>query len=199
MLRRLLIEVADRSAEDLLFVESAVNAAAGLELIWKREPDVALIDISLPDFTGLELLRRAAASGTPTKLIVFTASLDPRTVIAAIALGAHGYINKGAPGEAFEIIRRVAAGERAISRRAREAIFQLREPDTPMIIPGPDELELLRLLAAGAAIGDAAKALVVSERRAVKMLERAEEKLGTPGLSGTVSAAVTLGLVPGPR
>lgn len=195
LLRRLLIERADTPDSGIVILDTAEGGEAGLELIYTRDADLALIDISLPGMTGLEVLRRAAAARTETKLVMLTSSIDPRNITAAMSLGADGYIDKSDPKEMFEIIRRVGAGERLISARARTALFAGADPGKPIRVPGPDQLELLRLLAGGRKLREAARALVASEARCREMLAGAEDSLGTDGITQTVATAVSLGLV----
>lgn len=76
------------------------------------QPDVALIDLSMPGSGGIEVIRQLAVGCPHTRIVVLTASSDADELLAALKAGAHAYVLKGV--SAFELrdaVRRVAAGE----------------------------------------------------------------------------------------
>jgi DNA-binding NarL/FixJ family response regulator len=91
-------------------VGAAMSAAAGLALL-PRRPDVVLLDMRLPDMTGIELAQAIAASGTPAKTLLYSGHVDPRVAGQVLAAGMNGLIAKGSPlSEVVRAVRAVAAG-----------------------------------------------------------------------------------------
>ncbi len=90
------------------------EAATGSETIQKAldtQPDVVLLDLEMPDLDGVEVLRRLRQANSHAKALVFTAYDIDERILAAIQLGAQGYLLKGAPREqVFQAIRLGASG-----------------------------------------------------------------------------------------
>jgi two-component system response regulator AtoC len=96
----------------------AQSGSRGLELCRQHEPEVAVLDIRLPDISGLDVLRRMQREGYPTKVIMITAFQDMETTIEAMKCGAYDYIHK--PLDIDEV-------ERAVER-ALQVLQVDREP-----------------------------------------------------------------------
>ncbi len=92
-------------------VGEAEDGAAAVALTSQLEPDVVLMDIQMPAFSGIEATRRILAERPETKIIALTMFDDDNSVYAAVRAGARGYLLKGADQEDVErAIRTVAAG-----------------------------------------------------------------------------------------
>jgi DNA-binding NarL/FixJ family response regulator len=90
---------------------TAGTAEQALAAIKQTAPDVVLMDINLPDASGVEATRRAAQIAPGTAVLVVTMVDDDDTVFAALAAGARGYVLKGASaGEIAAALRTIAAG-----------------------------------------------------------------------------------------
>jgi len=85
------------------------DGAAAVELVIAEKPDFAILDLHMPEITGIEAVRRIRAAGVPTKLIILSISRDERLVKSALAAGADGYLLKDGPSrhllDAFGYIR----------------------------------------------------------------------------------------------
>jgi DNA-binding NarL/FixJ family response regulator len=85
------------------------DGAAAVELVIAERPDFAILDLHMPEITGIEAVRRIRAAGVPTKLIILSISRDERLVKSALAAGADGYLLKDGPSrhllDAFSYIR----------------------------------------------------------------------------------------------
>jgi DNA-binding response OmpR family regulator len=99
-----------------LVVESAGTVAAGLEAIERSRPDLLILDVSLPDGSGLDILRTAAKSEGRIPSIMLTARADEADRIVGLELGADDYVTK--PFSPREVIARVRALFRRIEERA---------------------------------------------------------------------------------
>ena len=78
----------------VVFVGEAGDGAAGVELIRSVDPDVALVDLSMPVLDGLGVLSRLRQSATRTKVLLVTTFDDEQAMLKATALGAHGFLLK---------------------------------------------------------------------------------------------------------
>ena len=115
-------------------VAVAATGAEGLEEVRRHQPDLVLVDIGLPDESGLVAGRRILEAFPNAKVVVLTALLSPATVREAVRIGFHGYLTKDAPVARFaSSIRAVVEGQVVFPRR-------LASSSRPS---GEDGLELL--------------------------------------------------------
>ena len=104
---------------DLDVVGEAADAVSAIALVGELEPDVALVDLSLPGMSGLELVRRLSREAPASRLLVLTVSEDEGDVEQAIVAGACGYLVKDTSIEAIVAAVHVAAqGDSVLSPRA---------------------------------------------------------------------------------
>ncbi len=102
-------------ADDIEVVGEAGTAAETLEMIKKERPDVLLLDISLPDRSGFDVLTEMRPLETAPLVVVLTWHTEPSYAARAIAAGAHGYLSKSVePAELLAAIRAVSRGEQVI-------------------------------------------------------------------------------------
>jgi two-component system response regulator AtoC len=101
-------EVSILESLEMLFSEkgytvyTAANAEEGLDLFWQCLPEIAFLDIRLPDANGLEVLSRLVSGGYPVKVVMITAYHDMETTIQAMKRGAFDYIHKPLDAEEVE-------------------------------------------------------------------------------------------------
>jgi two-component system, NarL family, nitrate/nitrite response regulator NarL len=92
-----------------------------IEAIRSLVPDIAILDISMPGLTGLDILAIANSENLPTRLVFFAASVDENQLVMASAAGAYGVILKDvAPGILVQSLQQVAAGHRLLPRLSSE-------------------------------------------------------------------------------
>ena len=109
-IRRGLIEALEEEPR-LRVVAEVGDGSAALERIQQLVPDVAILDIDMPELSGLEVARGIGDLGLPTAVILLTLHTGSDLLFAALDLGVRGYILKSsAVAEAVEGVRRVAAG-----------------------------------------------------------------------------------------
>jgi DNA-binding NarL/FixJ family response regulator len=105
------VRAALAGAEDLAVTGEAHDAETGVRLAAQLTPDVVLMDLNLPDATGVEATARILAACPATRVLMMTMSTDDDAVVAAMRAGARGYVVKGAGrADLLTAIRTVAAG-----------------------------------------------------------------------------------------
>jgi len=98
--------------DDIAIVGEATTAAEALELIARLQPHLALLDLQLPDVSGVDLCRKLQALAPELRLLVLTSYSEEATVIAALRNGAHGYVLKDVRMDDLLLAVRTVAGGR---------------------------------------------------------------------------------------
>ncbi len=174
--------------------EEALEAAA------RAQPNVVLMDISLPGQDGIEVTRQLARQLPGTAVVVLTMFADEATVKAAFAAGAVGYLVKDcSTAEILSALREAArAGP---GRRADCTRSFLRASTRAANRLGPDhsltqrEVEVLEALANGASTTQLARQLYVSPKTVKNHLNHIYSKLGAQSRTQAVAKALRLGIV----
>ncbi|MFN3337765.1 MAG: response regulator transcription factor, partial [Thermomicrobium sp.] len=109
---------------DIHVVGEAGTADEAVELTRELQPDVAVLDISMPG-NGLEALRRIAALGLPTRILILTVHAEERYLLPVLQAGGSGYVRKSSlHTDLVEAIRTVARGEVFIDQAAARTLLQ---------------------------------------------------------------------------
>jgi two-component system, NarL family, invasion response regulator UvrY len=127
-----------------------------------HQPDVVVLDLSMPGSGGLELIRRIIGQAPNASILVFSMHEDTSLVKRSIRLGARGYVTKGSAPEVLAVaIGEVAAGQLFLSADVASSIAFLRPAanDNPVEHLSARELEVLRLLVTGRPLPDIASTL----------------------------------------
>lgn len=172
-------------APGIVLVGEAGTAAAALELCARERPDVLLLDIRLPDGTGLEVCRQLRQRLPATRVLFLTSAGDGQTVDTAIRAGAHGYLLKEVDGRGLvDAIRVVAAGRSILDPQvtARVLARARREPSSTPAVTGlaalsGQERRVLALVSQGRTNKEAAAELNLSEKTVKNYLSSAFGKL----------------------
>ena len=168
-------------------VGEAADGAEALELAAELQPDLVLLDLSMPGLDGLAALPRLRAAAPRCEVVVLTASGTEENLLAAIRAGAAGYLLKSEPPERIvSFLRGVANGEAALSGEvARRLLDQLRSGGriggVPNDIAGAlsaREVEVLLLLDEHLSTDDIAKRLFISEHTVRSHVKSMLRKLG---------------------
>ena len=98
-------------------VGEAADGEQGLALLRRLQPDVALVDVHMPQLSGIELTDRVRKHKLATRVVILSAYDDEEIVRVAIDAGATGYVTKdSSPEEIVRAVVRAAAGERTLPR-----------------------------------------------------------------------------------
>lgn len=139
---------------DMEVVAEASDGKEAIHQIRKRRPDVAVIDISMPETDGLEVLQQLQPEYPELPILILTMHEEQQYVVRAIEAGARGYITKkSAPEQLVEAIRKVYTGSLYISEEAAEAlalrVAKGTSGQSPLDLLSTRELQVLRRLAMG--------------------------------------------------
>jgi DNA-binding NarL/FixJ family response regulator len=180
---------------DLEVVGEAATGVEALALVPRVRPDVALVDLRMPELDGVATIRALRARHPEVRVLVLTTFDTEQDVVSAIEAGATGYLLKDAPrAELFRAIRAAARGEAVLApAAATRLVGQLREPATPALTAR--ELQVLRLVAKGATNREVAARLHVSEATVKTHLVHAFGKLGVGDRTAAVALALERGLL----
>src|SRR5246127_3815114 len=178
-------------------IDEASDAKSGHRAYISKRPDVTVIDISLPDVSGFELMRRIRKDDPDARIIMFSMNDDPAFVVRAVEMGAQGYISKGDDPRLFvKAVRKVAAGEKFISPHLAEAVTFAGAAikASPATQVNARELEILRFLGRGDKIVEIASALGISYKTVANTTSLLKQKLGAQNHSDLVRLAVEMEL-----
>jgi len=167
-------------------VGSAGTAAEALALVRDEGPDVVLMDLNLPDTSGVEATKAILGFAPRTAVLVVTMVDDDDTVFAALSAGARGYVLKGAPAEEITAAISTAAAGGAVfgAGIAQRILAGARAPKGPAAAietPGgeltPREREILELIGTGASNAQIARTLGLSLKTVQNHVSRILDKL----------------------
>jgi DNA-binding NarL/FixJ family response regulator len=186
-----------QSATDIAVIGEAGEGHESLGLIKKEKPDVAILDISMPGLSGIEIVKEIEMLGLAAKVVFLTMHNDPLTAKKAMQSNALGYVLKD---DAFEdllyAIRTVALGKTFISPSISEKILKSGKPkETDKRILTEREQEVLRLIALGLTNKKIAEKLVISVKTVDTHRTRILQKLDAHTAADLVRYAIKIGLI----
>jgi len=192
-------------ANDIEVVAEADDGLQAQELILEYKPDVAVLDIQMPNATGIEVTRwvRANASETGVArigILILTAYNDDPYVIAVLQAGANGYVLKTAsPVEIIQAVRDVNEGKSAIQQAIAQKIVAFvtqQKNETPVEALTDREMEVLAALSKGMTNKAIATQLGISDRTVQGHIAHIFNKMSVSNRTEAVIRAVSLGWVP---
>jgi DNA-binding NarL/FixJ family response regulator len=184
-----------QDATDIAVTGSAGSGAEALALVQRERPDVVLLDLELPDRSGLDVILELKAALPEVRIVVFSAYGGEERVAAALSRGADSYVLKGTPSdELLETIRSAVTDRPRLG--ADVAAQLLRSLHTPRRLRiTPRESEVLSLLAEGLSNKAIATRLNVAERTVRFHVGEILERLGAESRSQAVAFAKQRGLL----
>lgn len=183
---------------DLKIVGEAENAAECYRLFKETAPDVVILDLTLPDMGGIELITRLVQRDPEARILAFSMHQDPLFASQALQAGALGYVTKTcAPEVLIKAVYQIAARQRVLSPDiASELALALFDGDaSPFRNLNPREFEILRLVLDGKDAEEIGKALHISRKTAQNIHYQIKAKLGVKSDIELMRLAMRLNLV----
>lgn len=170
---------------DFQVIGEAADGEAATSLAHKLQPDILLLDMSMPKKDGMEVLGELSGAGLPVRVVVLTAAICKADTLRALQLGARGVVFKSFPSSMlFEGIRKVMAGEYWIGQESVAGLIEAvgeyaRKAQSPACYGlTPREREIVVAVVAGYSNPEIAEKLSLSEQTVKHHLTHIFDKLG---------------------
>lgn len=179
-------------------VGTAAMVQAGLEIAAASEPDIVLLDINMPQITGIDAIELFKSTVPSTKILMLSMHDSREYISASIVRGASGYILKDVPNdEIIKAIEAVAAGGTYFSTGVSDVLLQRRQKEETEPLPlTVREREILAFLAAGRSNRDIAELLQLSVATIETHRKTIKRKLGLSTTAELTRIAIERGLIP---
>jgi DNA-binding NarL/FixJ family response regulator len=189
--------------EDMEIVAEAGDGEEAVRLAASRQPDVAIMDISMPKLNGIEATQQIKARNTSIAVLVLTAYDDDQYIFALLEAGAAGYLLKDVQAsELVKAVRAVHQGESVLHPTiARKVINRFAQPadkhleENVLDALTERELEVLKLAAKGMTNREIAQELVISVRTVQVHLSNVFSKMGVGSRTEAVLHALRTGWI----
>lgn len=183
-----------RASGDCVVVGEAGDGISAVEQALALQPDIAVIDISMPRLSGIDVVRRLTEELPRTKVLVLTMHEEDEYAVQMVRAGASGYLVKNtATNELLDAIRTIAAGGVYFGPYATKILAsQLKhpQPEDPYGALSDREREVLHLVVDGLTIKEIANKLGISAKAAENRRSRVLAKLGVRNSAELVRYAV---------
>lgn len=184
---------------DLVLVAEASGGREALAEVGRLQPDVALLDIRMPDLGGLEVLSAMRRDGVATEVLFLSAFVESELAYKAVASGAKGFLSKqAARQEICDAIVTIAHGGTAFAPEVQVGLAsELEERERASKGPAltPREREVLKLVAEGRSAPEIGEAIHLSPATVKSHLRAIYEKLGVAERAAAVAEGMRRGLL----
>jgi len=177
-------------------VGQCADGPSAVEAILEKKPDFAILDLHMPEMTGIEVIRRLRSAGCPTKIMILSISREDKPVIEALRAGADAYLLKDGPSRhLLDAISYVRDGGQYVSPLLQGAkLFTKPEatapPDDPLATLSPREMEVFQYLVKGMRAKDIAELLGISPKTVDTYRATLMRKLNVHDIVGLVKFAI---------
>ena len=187
--------------EGVEVVAEAGDGREALQLIRKLRPDIVLLDITLPDLNGLEVLRESKKDFPDLRVIILTVHEAGEYALLALRAGAAGYLPKSAAANELQVAMKIVGrGETYVSGEvSRKTLLEFSQGTTEHIQVlarlTPRQREILTLIAEGQSTKDIGRHLNISVKTVESHRAQLMERLDIHDVAGLVRYAIKKGLV----
>ena len=193
---------------EITVVAEADDGRDALQLIAMHRPDIAMLDISMPELNGLEVAERVAREFPDVRVIILSMHATSDYVLKAMRVGASGYLLKGARLAELELaITSVAHGETYLSPAAAKHVIGGYRDQASGAAPAADaqaperltarQREILQLIAEGKTTKEIAQLLTLSAKTVEMHRAQLMERLDIHDVAGLVRYALRAGIISG--
>ena len=180
------------SQPDMVLIGQGANGAEAIQLFKEHLPGVTLLDLRLPDMSGIDVLIAIRSQFSEARIIMLTTFEGDVEIQRALQAGARGYLLKNMPPtELLDVIRQVHAGKKRIPP---EIASQLLEHMADEVLT-EREIEVLRQVADGNRNREIAERLFISEETVKVHMKHIMEKLGASDRTQAVSIGLRRGII----
>lgn len=189
---------------DIEVIGDASNGRDAVSRVAQLCPDVAIVDVAMPELNGIEVAKKISEACTFTRVIMLSMYSTSEHIFRALQSGASGYLLKESAGiEVVNAIREVHAGGRYLSKKISEKGIEsyLRqresiEAKSPLASLSSREREILQLVVEGKSSSEIGDLLHLSQKTVETYRSRLMHKLGVSNLPGLIKFAIQHGLTP---
>jgi DNA-binding NarL/FixJ family response regulator len=177
---------------DMLLVSQAARGAEGIQQYREHRPDVTLMDLRLPDLSGIDAMIAIRAEFPDARIVMLTTFEGDVEIQRALQAGARGYILKSMPpSELVQVIRHVHAGKKRVPPEVAAHLAEhMSDEDLT-----PREIDVLRRIAGGNRNKDIAELLFISEETVKVHIKHIMDKLGAKDRTQAIAIAVRRGII----
>jgi Response regulator containing a CheY-like receiver domain and an HTH DNA-binding domain len=180
------------SQPDMLLVAVAATGCEAIQKFREHKPDVTLMDLRLPDMSGIDTMIAIRTEFTEARIIMLTTFEGDVEIQRALGAGARGYMLKTMPPkDLVEVIRQVHAGKKRIPAEVASHIAEHFSEESLTV----REVEVLSHIAGGNRNRDIAERLFISEETVKVHIKHIMEKLGASDRTQAVAIAVRRGII----
>ena len=187
-----------RERPQLELVGEAADGRQALALIRELQPDVAVLDVKMPELDGLQVANAVDRDGLGTRVLMLSAFLDRQIVFQAVAAGAAGYLSKDANRlEITDAILAVHRGETVLAPEVQAGVAAEVRSRWSADVPSLSERErqVLEMIAEGLSAPEIGRRLFLSPATVKGHLQSLYEKLGVSDRAAAVAEAMRRGLL----
>lgn len=183
---------------DIVVIGEAVDAATAHTLFCSLDPQIVVMDITLPGVSGLEAMRRMLTFKPDARVLIFSMHEDTIFARRALEAGAFGYVTKSsAPNVLVEAVHSVAVGKKYLSPQIAQRLALNDSNASQAEDLSAREFEVLRQLAQGRSIKEIAETLGLNPKTVANHQSVIKQKLGADTAIQLLKKASELGLSPG--
>jgi DNA-binding NarL/FixJ family response regulator len=193
------LKVLLQAQADIRVVGLAADGREAVATAAQLQPDVVVMDISMPDMNGVEAARRICAARPQTRVVMLSMHADAEHVYRALEAGATGYLLKNSAGsELVAAVRAVHAGRRYLTGQINDMVIAGyvgdKRAESPLDSLSKRERDILQLLVDGRSNREAAELLHISVKTVETYRSRMLQKLGISNMAELMKFALTHGL-----
>ncbi|MBS0351802.1 MAG: response regulator [Proteobacteria bacterium] len=180
-------------------IGDAGTAREGIELVQKLNPDFVILDLKLPDQTGLEVTQKILRYNPDIKILIVSSVINDLFLFRLLEAGAHGYITKEAKQEELiQAIKSISAGQRVISPQLAKRLALAKtdyKKDQVFTNISDREMEVLMMVVRGMSVKEMAEKLKISHKTVHSYRSRIFEKLNVKSDLAVTLLAIHHGLI----
>lgn len=189
------------SDDELQVIAQAGNVYEGFQMVKNLKPDVAILDVRLPDGNGVELCREILSNVEGVAVIMLTSYADDEALLGAILAGACGYVLKDIKGDILlRSIHKVASGESILDEHAAERVkARLRKSGSPAAEIedlSDQERKIIALIGEGLTNRQISEQMFIAEKTVKNYVSSLLSKLGLENRTQAATLATRVGLRP---